>query len=101
MRNDPGTTLYKLQRKLKSTFGFTLPLFHGRGFLNYNLGLMPYRRQIVSVIGRPIHVTQVENPSLEEVMSVQEQYIGELERIWHTHKDSFAKTRKRELRIID
>ncbi|KAJ7230645.1 DAGAT-domain-containing protein [Mycena pura] len=101
MRNDPDTTLFKLQRKFKSTFGFTFPLFYGRGFLNYNLGVMPYRRQIVTVIGRPIHVTQMENPSLEEMTTVQEQYIGELERIWHTYKDRFAKTRIRELRIID
>jgi len=101
MPNDPGTTVYKLQQKFKSVFGFTLPLFHGRGLLNYNLGLMPYRRQIIAVIGQPIHVTQTDNPNLEEVMTVQKQYIEELERIWHAYKDSFAKTLTRELRVID
>ncbi|KAJ7607837.1 DAGAT-domain-containing protein [Mycena polygramma] len=80
MPNERGTTVYKLQEKFKAVFGFTLPLFHGRGLLNYNLGLMPYRRQIVAVIGRPIHVTQTENPSLEEVMRIQKLYIEELER---------------------
>ena len=62
-----------------------------------NLGLMPYRRQIVAVseylccfmlfrlgdgcqVGQPIHVTQTENPNQEEVMMVQKQYIDELER---------------------
>ncbi|KAJ7102983.1 DAGAT-domain-containing protein [Mycena crocata] len=101
MPNERGTTVYKLQEKFKSVFGFTLPLFHGRGLLNYNLGLMPYRRQIVAVIGRPIHVTQTENPSLEEVMRMQKLYIEELERIWNTYKDVFAKARVRELSIID
>ncbi|KAF7317850.1 Diacylglycerol o-acyltransferase [Mycena kentingensis (nom. inval.)] len=100
MPNEPGTTVYKLQQKFKAVFGFTLPLFHGRGLLNYNLGLMPYRRQIVAVIGRPIPVTRTENPTLEEVMAVQKLYIEELERIWHTYKDVFAKTRTRELHII-
>ncbi|KAJ7780289.1 DAGAT-domain-containing protein [Mycena maculata] len=100
MPNEHGTTVYRLQEKFKSVFGFTLPLFHGRGLLNYNLGLMPYRRQIVAVIGRPIHVTQTENPSLEEVTAVQMQYIEELERIWNTYKDVFAKARTRELSII-
>jgi 2-acylglycerol O-acyltransferase 2 len=66
MPNEKGTTIYALQKKFQSMFGFTLPLFHGRGLLNCelqpystgnlsfiyaadNLGLMPYRRRIVSV----------------------------------------------------
>ncbi|PPQ85401.1 hypothetical protein CVT25_006397 [Psilocybe cyanescens] len=101
MPNEKGTTVYALQRKFQSMFGFTLPLFHGRGLLNYNLGLMPYRRQIVAVIGRPIHVQQCDKPSLDEVMRVQEKYIEELLRIWNTYKDKFAKARLRELNIID
>ncbi|KAH7918005.1 DAGAT-domain-containing protein [Leucogyrophana mollusca] len=101
MPNEKGTTIYALQKQFQSMFGFTLPLFHGRGLLNYNLGLMPYRRRIVSVIGRPIHVVRCEKPSLEEVTRVQTMYIEELTRIWNTYKDEFAKTRTRELSIID
>jgi len=101
MPNEKGTTVYALQRKFQSMFGFTLPLFHGRGLLNYNLGLMPYRRQIVAVIGKPIHVEKCEKPGLDEVMKVQEMYIAELTRIWNTYKDEFAKARLRELNIID
>ncbi|KAF8623147.1 hypothetical protein AX17_007536 [Amanita inopinata Kibby_2008] len=101
MPNEKGTTVYALQRKFQSVFGFTLPLFHGRGLLNYNLGLMPYRRRIVAVIGKPIHIEKCEKPSIEEVMRVQEKYIQELTRIWNTYKDDFAKARLRELNIID
>lgn len=74
MSNEKGTTVYALQKKFQSIFGFTLPLFHGRGLLNCtlnlpwsilsfrensttvcfvccvdNLGLMPYRKRIVAV----------------------------------------------------
>ncbi|KAF8735167.1 hypothetical protein AX14_002622 [Amanita brunnescens Koide BX004] len=101
MANEKGTTIYALQRKFQSIFGFTLPLFHGRGLLNYNLGLMPYRRRIVAVIGNPIQVEKCEKPSLEEVKRVQARYIAELTRIWNTYKDEFAKARLRELSIID
>ncbi|RPD58967.1 DAGAT-domain-containing protein [Lentinus tigrinus ALCF2SS1-7] len=101
MPNEKGTTLYSLQKKFQNMFGFTLPLFHGRGLLNYNLGLMPYRRRIVAVIGHPIHVVQCDKPSLQEIMHVQQQYIDELMWIWHTYKDEFARTRKRELSIIE
>ncbi|KAF9234099.1 diacylglycerol acyltransferase-domain-containing protein [Melanogaster broomeanus] len=101
MPNERGTTIYAMQKKFQSMFGFTLPLFHGRGLLNYNLGLMPYRRRIVSVIGRPIHIEQCDRPTIEEVTRVQMLYIEELTRIWNTYKDDFAKSRTRELSIID
>ncbi|KAH9851865.1 DAGAT-domain-containing protein [Lenzites betulinus] len=101
MPNDKGTTLYTLQKKFQNAFGFTLPLFHGRGLLNYNLGLMPYRKRIVAVIGHPINVVQCDKPSLEEIMHVQQQYIDELMWIWNTYKDDFARTRTRELNIIE
>ena len=82
-------------------------------------------------VGHPIHVVQCDKPTLEEVMHVQQQYIDELmwcvpplrcfslpshppfsllgaepsliwvHRIWETYKDQFARTRTRELSIIE
>jgi len=101
MPNEKGTIVFNLQKKFQGVFGWTLPLFHGRGLLNYNLGLLPYRRRIVSVIGRPIHVNQSDQPSMDEVRRVQKLYIAELERIWNTYKDEFAKARLREMAIIE
>ncbi|KAI0034470.1 DAGAT-domain-containing protein [Vararia minispora EC-137] len=101
MPNEPGTSVYALQNRFKNLFGFTLPLFHGRGLLNYNLGLMPYRRRIVSVIGRPIHVQKTDKPTLDQLLAVQQEYIQELMRIWNSYKDEFARTRRRELIIIE
>ncbi|KAH9032319.1 DAGAT-domain-containing protein [Lactarius hengduanensis] len=101
MPNEKGTTLYKIQKKFQNVFGFTLPLFHGRGILNYNWGLLPYRRRIIAVIGRPVHVKKMNSPTVEQIREVQEAYIAELMRIWNTYKDEFARTRRRELSIID
>ncbi|KAF9068411.1 diacylglycerol acyltransferase-domain-containing protein [Rhodocollybia butyracea] len=101
MPNQPGTTIHSLQKRFQSVFGFTLPLFHGRGLLNYNIGLMPYRRQIVAVIGNPIHVKQCDMPDIEEITRIQRMYIEELTRIWNTYKDQFAKSRTRELNIVE
>ncbi|KAL9713380.1 diacylglycerol O-acyltransferase 1 [Leucoagaricus gongylophorus] len=101
MPNEKGTTVYMLQKKFQSIFGFTLPLFHGRGLLNYNLGLLPYRRRIVVVIGKPISVKQHDRPTTEEVRAIQEQYIAQLTRIWDTYKNEHAKARLRELQIVD
>lgn len=42
MPNEKGTTVYTLQKKFQNVFGFTLPLFHGRGLLNCNALPRPF-----------------------------------------------------------
>lgn len=53
-----------------------------------NIGLMPYRRRIVSVIGKPIHVKQNDKPRIEEVREIQELYIKEL--TWSVFSTSYV-----------
>lgn len=101
MANEKGTRVYSIQKRFQAIFGFTLPLFHGRGVFNYNFGFLPYRHPIVSVVGRPIHVRQDPNPSKEHIDEVQKQYIAELNEIWDTWKDSYAVHRRKELTIVD
>jgi 2-acylglycerol O-acyltransferase 2 len=49
LANEKGTKVYTLQKRFQAIFGFTLPLFHGRGVFNYNFGFLPFRHPIVSV----------------------------------------------------
>lgn len=101
LANEKGTKIYALQKKFQTIFGFTLPLFHGRGVFNYKFGFLPYRHPIVSVVGRPIHVQQLANPTKEQIAVVQGAYIAELNHIWDTWKDSYAAHRRKELTIVD
>ncbi|KAL8948680.1 MAG: hypothetical protein Q9222_005148, partial [Ikaeria aurantiellina] len=48
--------IHKLQLMVKKACGFTIPLFHARGVFNYDVGLMPYRRAVDVVVGRPVRV---------------------------------------------
>lgn len=101
LANEKGSKVYKLQKQFQKIFGFTLPLFHGRGIFNYNYGLMPFRHPIVSVIGRPIKVEQCLNPTTEQIHEVQKLYIDELVRIWDKYKDLYAKNRTKELTLVE
>jgi 1-acyl-sn-glycerol-3-phosphate acyltransferase len=93
--------LYKFQLLVKKIMGFTVPLFHARGVFNYDVGMMPYRRPLNIVVGRPIPVVQEQHPDKGYVDEVHEKYIQELLRIWEDNKDTFAKERVSELEIID
>jgi 2-acylglycerol O-acyltransferase 2 len=93
--------IHKFQLLVKKVLGFTIPLFHARGVFNYDVGLMPYRRPMNIVVGRPVRVAQNPRPEQEEIDRIHEQYIQELERVWDTWKDEFAPKRKEELQILE
>ncbi|CAO3631496.1 unnamed protein product [Cunninghamella echinulata] len=102
--NSKGSPLWKLQKKMQNYFGFTLPLFHARGVFNYNVGIVPFRHPIVTVVGKPIPVPKIEpgtQPTEEQLREVQTAYIDELVAIYDKYKDVYAKDRKQDLRIVE
>ncbi|KAI8051102.1 diacylglycerol acyltransferase [Syncephalis plumigaleata] len=101
VNNERGTMVRTIQTRFQSIFGFTTPLFHGRGIFNYSMGVLPHRRPINTVIGSPIQVQQCDAPTMEQVLAVQQQYIAGLQAIYDKYKDVYAKDRIRDLRIVE
>jgi len=98
---DEHPKIHKFQLLLKKLLGFTIPLFHARGVFNYDVGLMPYRRPLNIVVGRPIKVAQSSKPEQKEIDRIHGKYVEELERIWELWKDKFALERRSELEILE
>ncbi|CAJ0913645.1 406_t:CDS:2, partial [Entrophospora sp. SA101] len=80
--NPKESKVWKFQKLIQKYIGWTMPLFHGRGVFNYDIGVLPHRR--------PIN----DNPSEEEILKVQEKYIEGLYNIWNEYKDIYATNRK-------
>lgn len=92
---DGGSWVAGVQRGVKRWVGFTVPLFHARGVFNYDVGLMPYRREVQSVVGRPVFPrVRMQDPRDGDVEELQERYVGELRRLWEEWKDVYAKGRR-------
>ena len=68
--NERGTLIRKIQDKLKDLFGFSSPLFHGRGIWNYDFGYLPYRHNLVSVIGKPLEIPHIPFPTQADGMMI-------------------------------
>ncbi|KAL9065049.1 MAG: hypothetical protein Q9157_007612 [Trypethelium eluteriae] len=98
---DRHPLVHKLQLWVKKHFGFTVPLFHARGIFNYDFGMMPYRRPLNVVVGRPLMVQQQSKPEDKYVEELHAEYVKELKRIWDEWKDVFAKERTGELEIVE
>ncbi|KAK3069268.1 diacylglycerol O-acyltransferase 1 [Teratosphaeriaceae sp. CCFEE 6253] len=93
--------VHKVQMAVKKMLGFTVPLFHARGVFNYDVGLMPYRRPVNIVVGRPIRIQQQKVPEARYVDQMHEEYVVELERLWREWKGTFARGMEGELVIVE
>ena len=93
--------IHKIQLLVKKFLGFTVPLFHARGVFNYDVGVMPYRRPLNIVVGKPIKVEQASKPSEAYIAELHELYVKELKRIWEEWKDEFAMEVTKEFVIVD
>lgn len=72
--NEPGSQVRHWQERMKSLLGWTLPLVHGRGIWNYSFGLLPFRRPLTTVIGKPIPVTRIAHPTTADIDHYHEVY---------------------------
>ncbi|KAK3192821.1 diacylglycerol O-acyltransferase 1 [Lecanicillium sp. MT-2017a] len=94
--------VHKMQMFTLKVFKFTLPALHGRGLLNYDVGLMPYRRPVNVVVGKPIqvHTEPGHEPTQAEVDQYHALYLQEIEKLWDSYKDSFVPGRLSEMDIF-
>ncbi|CCH41133.1 Diacylglycerol O-acyltransferase 2 [Wickerhamomyces ciferrii] len=100
---EPGQDSYwrKLQLWLKKNFGFTIPFFHARGVFNYDFGLLPFRKEVTIVTGKPIEVPFLPSPNKKEVDHYHELYVNELKRIFEEYKSKFAENPEAKLEIVE
>lgn len=89
VQNDPNSWLFNIQTYLKNTLGFTLPLMHARGIFNYDFGIIPYRRPINIVVGKPIEIPHIEAPTSEQIADYHRIYVQSLKDLFEEHKDQF------------
>ncbi|KAF2434939.1 DAGAT-domain-containing protein [Tothia fuscella] len=93
--------VHKFQMGVKKLMGFTVPMFHARGIFNYDVGIMPYRRPMNIVVGRPIKIKMQVKPEAEYLEEMHAAYAKELRRLWDTWKDVFAQDRVAEMEVIE
>ncbi|KAM5179988.1 2-acylglycerol O-acyltransferase 2 [Mantella aurantiaca] len=98
--NPKGSFVRMLQEKLQKIMGVALPLFHARGVFQYSFGLMPYRRPIHTIVGKPIQVVENSSPSDEEVDKLHTFYMEKLSELFEEHKTQYNVPADRHLTFI-
>jgi len=86
LENKPGSKLRWIQLKLKATFGFTLPLFCGRSWLP----LVPKSVPLATIVGAPVKVPHIPDPTEEQVTAARELYVTALSELFKSNKQRFG-----------
>ncbi|KAJ8368333.1 hypothetical protein SKAU_G00083610 [Synaphobranchus kaupii] len=88
---EEGSRWRLFQMKVQKLLGFAPCVFHGRGlFFADSWGFVPYSKPITSVVGEPITVPKIENPSKEVVDHYHTMYINSLRELFDTYKTQFG-----------
>ncbi|KAK6757431.1 hypothetical protein RB195_015326 [Necator americanus] len=85
--NPRGSRTREFQEWIRNIWGICPPLMMGRGIFNYSIGILPHRRPITSVVGAPIRVNRVENPTQQQIDELHNEYCKALVDLFETHKN--------------
>lgn len=67
---------------------------NGRGIFQYNFGMLPIRHPINTVIGEPIHLEKINDPSDELIEKIHRQFCSGLQKLFESHKSKYMKNYK-------
>ena len=98
--NPDGSTLRKIQAKLQSACGFSMPIFHGRGIFLLNWGILPRRIRLVTIVGKPVACPKIANPSNEDVQSWHDKYVAALTELYEANRKEFDPSNSNGLRLL-
>ena len=99
--NPPGSLIYTIQKTIQKVMSVSPPIFFGRGIFQYDVGIVPHRRPVTTVVGKPVKVPKVEEPSDEVVRKYHEMYCRALIQTFDENKEKYAPDRKRDMKIIE
>lgn len=93
----PSSLWGRCAHATKRLLGFTLPAVRGRGILQYTHGLLPRRVPVHTVVGTPIPVHRVEDPSQAQVDALHAQYVVALTALHERYAAGFFEEAKAAL----
>ena len=87
---DPGSWVRIFQDTFKR-YTNVIPIhYNGRGYLQYTFGLLPRRHPITTVIGAPIHLKKIRNPTETEINEVHALFRKRLNELFEEHKAKYV-----------
>jgi 2-acylglycerol O-acyltransferase 2 len=100
--NEEGTLLRRIQDIFLKYAGFATPFFSGAGSTGTAIPMnpIPSRVPIITIVGDPIMVPLIADPTNEDIQKIRFQYIAKLQEMFAQFADTYAPERKSNLKIV-
>lgn len=73
-----------IQKYMIRIFGFTIPFVYGSPT---SLFLLPYRQPITTIVGKPIYVTKITNPTQQDIENLHTIYCKKLKELFYKYQN--------------
>lgn len=83
--NPEGSLLRWAQQAFKTLFKWSPVVPMGRGIFQYSLGFLPFRRQLTTVLGKPVEMPRIPAPTDADVEKHQARYIEALQALYERY----------------
>ncbi|KAA0161299.1 hypothetical protein FNF31_03913 [Cafeteria roenbergensis] len=83
--NPEGSWLRWGQEAFKTLFKWSPVVIVGRGMFQYSVGILPFRRRLTTVLGKPLEMPRIESPTREQIEEHQKRYIEALQALYERH----------------
>ncbi|KOC69937.1 2-acylglycerol O-acyltransferase 1 [Habropoda laboriosa] len=84
-----GSLLKRVQHTIRKKVGLAPIILKGRGFFQYSFGIIPQRRPIYVVVGSPMELPKIEEPTAEQITKYHEEFIEKLIEVFEAHKHKY------------
>ncbi|XP_071512283.1 2-acylglycerol O-acyltransferase 1-like isoform X1 [Panulirus ornatus] len=98
--NPEGSFIRRFQNALQKIIGLAPCMFIGRGIFQYSFGIVPFRKPIYTVVGAPIDVPLVKNPTKEQIISLHETYVKSVIDLYNKYKQKYSEYPECEIKIV-
>jgi len=99
--NPQGSLLRRVQQKFLAAVGFSTPFINGRGIWQYTFGLLPRRVPLSAVVGSPVALPKIENPSDKEIEKYNQIYCESVLALFAKYKSTLDPTKSETIRIVE
>ncbi|XP_045597368.2 2-acylglycerol O-acyltransferase 1 isoform X1 [Procambarus clarkii] len=98
--NPEGSLIRRIQNNLQKVIGLAPCMFIGRGVFQYSFGIVPFRKPIYTVVGSPIDVPVVKNPTKEQIVGLHETYVNAVISLYNKYKHKYSEYPECEIKIV-
>ncbi|XP_027791697.1 acyl-CoA wax alcohol acyltransferase 2 [Marmota flaviventris] len=96
----PGGLVNRFQKWFQRVVHIYPCAFYGRGFTKNSWGLLPHAQTLTTVVGEPLALPKIENPSKDLVAKYHTLYIDALRKLFDQHKTKFGISETQELVVV-